>query len=83
MEEMNKIWVVFNGKTYESFSWLKNFYTHIKWPNHSALQGLSGPFLEGICRDLFKTEKNPERRLAYTTFDECKSLQPMKRKKLF
>ena len=34
MEEMNKIWVVYGGKTYESFDWRRKFYSLINYSVH-------------------------------------------------
>ena len=82
MEEMNKIYLAYGRKTYESFNWLDKFYSYIRWPNHSVLQGLSGPFLENVRRQLFSLEKNIDSKHVYTTFHQRKKRTPDQKKKV-
>ena len=75
MEEMNKKCVVFGGKTYESFRWVRRFYSIIRWANFTPVQKLAPSLLEKICRDLFKFGKNPNKKLVYTTREHWETLK--------
>ena len=50
MEEMNKIWVVYGGKTYESFNWIRKFYSLINWTGPFNFKNLGRGSLEGYRR---------------------------------
>ena len=74
MEEMNKMWVVYGEKTYESFNWIRKFYSSINWTGPFNLKNLGRNSSEGFRRMLFSAEKKPKRKLIYTTLEYWKKL---------
>ena len=82
MGEMNKMWVVYGGKTYESLSWIKELYSFILWPAQTPLQRSSASFLEKVRRDIFVRKADPEKKLVYVTCEHWKTLKLGDKKKV-